>query len=274
MLLILALFSGVVGVVAMPTLAALLIYAAAGSLRFGQIATIWRTGLTSQIAIAATFVATLLLPVATAVGLGVVLSLLLQLNQAALDLKVVELVPHDDGRLEERPAPTRAGQPLRHPPRRLRQPPLRRRPHPAAPPARPRRHRRPAVVLRMRGRSTLGATFFTVLAGYARQLDDVGGRLYVAGIDPALMAQAERTGSIAEDGPVKLYEAGPVIGESSLDGLPRRAALGRGNATSPQRAVRTGPLDTAITLAGMMPSHPAEIDARRSTTDAKSDGGT
>ena len=93
MLLILALFSGVVGAVAMPTLAALLIYAAAGSLRFGQIATIWRTGLTSQIAIATTFVATLLLPVATAVGLGVVLSLLLQLNQAALDLKVVELVP-------------------------------------------------------------------------------------------------------------------------------------------------------------------------------------
>ena len=70
-LLILALFSGVVGAVAMPTLAALLIYAAAGSLRFGQIATIWRTGLTSQIAIATTFVATLLLPVATAVGLGV-----------------------------------------------------------------------------------------------------------------------------------------------------------------------------------------------------------
>ena len=107
MLLILVLFSGVVGEVAMPTLAALLIYAASGSLRFGQIATIWRTGLTSQIAIASTFVATLLLPVAAAVGLGVVLSLLLQLNQAALDLKEVELVPRDDGRLEECPAPQR-----------------------------------------------------------------------------------------------------------------------------------------------------------------------
>ena len=39
-------------------------------------------------------------------------------------------------------------------------------------------------MLHMRGRSTLGATFVTVLAGYARQPDDVGGRLYVAGIDP------------------------------------------------------------------------------------------
>ena len=68
----------------------------------------------------------------------------------------------------------------------------------------------------MRGRSTLGATFFTVLASYAEQLDAVGGRLYVAGLDPDLIAQAQRTGTIPDDGPVKLYEASPVIGESSL----------------------------------------------------------
>jgi SulP family sulfate permease len=92
----------------MPTLAALLILAAVGSLRVSAISTIWRTGLSSQIAIVATFVATLLLPVAAAVGLGVALSLLLQLNQAALDLKVVQLVPQDDGRLAERDAPGRA----------------------------------------------------------------------------------------------------------------------------------------------------------------------
>ena len=217
MLLILALFSGVVGVVAMPTLAALLIYAAAGSLRFGQIATIWRTGLTSQIAIAATFVATLLLPVATAVGLGVVLSLLLQLNQAALDLKVVELVPARRRAARGTPRTDAAGQPLRHPPRRLREPALRRRPHPAAAPARPDRHRRPrrraadARPLDPR-RDVLHRP-----RRLRRQLDDVGGRLYVAGLDPALIAQAERTGSIAKDGPVKLYEASPVIGESSLE---------------------------------------------------------
>jgi hypothetical protein len=45
-----------------------------------EIATIWRTGLTSQIAILTTFAATLFLPVAAAVGIGVALSLLLQLN--------------------------------------------------------------------------------------------------------------------------------------------------------------------------------------------------
>ena len=68
----------------------------------------------------------------------------------------------------------------------------------------------------MRGRTRLGATSFTVLAGYARQLAAVGGRLYLAGRRPALMAQARRTGTIADDGPVQLYEASPVIGESSL----------------------------------------------------------
>ena len=57
--------------------------------------TIWRTGRTSQLAIAITFVATLVLPVAAAVGIGVVVSLVLQLNQSALDLRVVELVPDE-----------------------------------------------------------------------------------------------------------------------------------------------------------------------------------
>jgi sulfate permease, SulP family len=216
MLMILAFFSGVVGTVAMPTLAALLIYAAAGSLHFGQIATIWRTGLTSQIGIATTFVATLLLPVATAVGLGVILSILLQLNQAALDLKVVELVPDANGRLEERPAPKRLAShtvtlidvygSLHYAGARTLQQHL---PDPSG-------TERPALVLRMRGRSTLGATFFSVLANYAEQLDAVDGRLYVAGLDPNLKAQARRTGTITDDAPVKLYEATPVIGESSL----------------------------------------------------------
>ena len=105
MLVILALFSGLVAKVAMPTLGAILIFAAIGSLRPGEIATILRTGLTSQIAVITTFAATLFLPVAAAVGIGVALSLLLQLNTEAMDLTVVELVPHDGGRFEERPAP-------------------------------------------------------------------------------------------------------------------------------------------------------------------------
>ena len=61
----------------------------------------------------------------------------------------------------------------------------------------------------MRGRTTLGATLFTVLAGYAEQLDAVGGRLYVAGLDPELIAQAQRTGTITDDGPVRSTRPAP-----------------------------------------------------------------
>ena len=86
----------------MPTLAGVLIFAAVGSLRPREIATILRTGPNSQIALISTFVATLLLPVAAAVGIGVVISLLLQLNQEALDLAVVAVAPATtDGRFVE-----------------------------------------------------------------------------------------------------------------------------------------------------------------------------
>ena len=216
MILILMVFSGVVGEVAMPTLAALLIFAGIGSLHFMQIRSIWHTGLNSQIAIAATFVATLLLPVAAAVGLGVVLSLLLQLNQSALDLKVVALIPRGDGQLEERPAPLRLADhtvtmldvygSLQYAGARTLERLL----------PRPDQAEYAAVVLRMRGRMTFGSTFLTVIANYADQLAEAHGRLYVTGLDPTVIAQAERSGTVPDDGRITLYEASSVIGTSSL----------------------------------------------------------
>ena len=53
-----------------PTLAAVLMYAAGRSPRVGRIDTVLRTGLPSQIAFFATLTATLLLPVSTAWGSG------------------------------------------------------------------------------------------------------------------------------------------------------------------------------------------------------------
>jgi SulP family sulfate permease len=105
MVVILVLFSGVIGQVALPTLAAVLILAGVGAIRPAQIMTIMRTGVISQIALVTTFLATLFLPVTTAVGIGVALSLILQLNREAMDLRVVALVPTADGGLRVQPAP-------------------------------------------------------------------------------------------------------------------------------------------------------------------------
>jgi sulfate permease, SulP family len=178
---ILIAFAGVVGKDAMPTLGAVLIFAAIGSLRPFELATIWRTGRSSQIALAATFAATLFMPVASAVAVGVVLSLLLQLNQEAMDLTVVALVPTVECRFQEQPAPRTLTSnqvtvldvygSLFYAGARTLQAHL-----PEVGDA-----EAPAVVLRLRGRTTLGATFFRVLAAFAEQLAAAGGRLYLSG---------------------------------------------------------------------------------------------
>jgi len=213
MLVILVAFSGLVAKVALPTLGAILIFAAVGSLRFGEVATILRTGLTSRIAVITTFAATLFLPVAAAVGIGVALSLLLQLNTEAMDLKVVELLPREDGRFEERGVPSSLtsdhvtildvyGSLLYAGTRTLQA----RLPDPAGAEA-------PVVILRLRGRTSLGSTFIKLVGDYADRLDEVGGRLYLSGLQPSLTEQLDRTGSI--EGPVRAFKATAVVGEST-----------------------------------------------------------
>jgi SulP family sulfate permease len=217
MAVILVIFSGLVGAVVMSTLAAVLIFAAIGSLRAGAIRAILRTGRFSQIAVIATFVATLFLPIAAAVGFGVVLSLLMQLNQEAQDLRVVELVPDPDGRFLERPAPARLesrrvvlldiyGSLLYAGARTLQA----RLPDPG-------QCEFPAVVLRLRGRAMLGSTSYAVLADYAERLEANGGRLYISGIDAALLGQLRRNRTVERAGDVQIFEATETIGEASLD---------------------------------------------------------
>ena len=121
-----------------------------------------------------TFIATLALPVAAAVAVGLICSLLLQLNKEQMDLRVVRLEPIANGRLASipRPSPSRTPKPLvldvygsllyagaRTLGARLPDP------HGV---------RAPGGVLRLRGRTSLGSTFFGVVAGYADALAESG----------------------------------------------------------------------------------------------------
>jgi SulP family sulfate permease len=216
MLVILVAFSGIVGAVAMPTLAAILIVAAIGSLRIGQIQAILRTSTTSRVAMIATFVATLILSIPEAVAVGVIISLLLQLNQEAIDLRVVELSPREGGGFDERAAPETLSShavtildvygSLFYAGARTLQARL-----PAIGGA-----VEPVVVLRLRGRTALGATAFKVFADYSAALRAVEGKLYLSGVDPALVAQFERAGHVHTGGRVGIIEATPHLGEASL----------------------------------------------------------
>lgn len=216
MLVLLVALSGVVGQVALPILAAVLIYAALGSLRLGHVSTIWRTGRTSQIAFVTTFAATLALPVAAAVGVGVSLSLLLQLNREAMDLRVVELVAREGGgRVVERDPPSDLpsnavttldvyGSLLYAGARTLQA----RLPGIAG-------SEGAAVVLRLRGRTSLGATFYQVVGDYSRRLEAADGRLYLSGLSPAVLRQLAETGAVDLAGPVRAFQATEVLGAST-----------------------------------------------------------
>jgi SulP family sulfate permease len=219
MLLILVLFSHQVGKIPISTLAAVLIFAAASSLRVGRIDTILRTGLPSQIAFFVTFVATILLPVTAAVGIGVGLSLLLQVNQEALDLTVVRLTRAEDRTLVETPAPATLpshevtlldvyGTLLLAGARTLQS----RLPDPTG-------SEQPIVVLRLRGRTTLGATAFIVLADYSERLHAAGGHLFLSGVQPELHKQLQDTHRVDLQDAVTVIPASDTILQSTQQAL-------------------------------------------------------
>jgi SulP family sulfate permease len=215
MLVILVAFSGLVGKVASPTLAAILIAAAVASIRLDRIAMIWRTSVIAKVAFASTLLATLFLSVPAAVGVGLAISLLLQLNQDSLDLRLVSLTVDDDGRLVEGPPPATLTSDsivvldvygsLFYAGARTLQVRL---PDPTG-------ARSAVVILRLRGRAMLGATSFSVLADYADRLADGGGRLYLSGVDPALAEQIEQSGLFDLEVPTRTYAAEPVVGRST-----------------------------------------------------------
>ncbi len=223
MLLIVVAFSTVIGKVAQATLAGLLIVAGFSSIHVGRIVTILRTGAVSVIAVVTTFIATLFLPVAAAVGIGVALSLILQLNREALDLRLVELVPTGEGTLREQTPPhflvSRTvtmldvyGSLLYAGSRTLQ----------ARLPD-PRGAERAAVIIRVRGRTQLGATFFQVVDDYALRLAAQGDRLILSGVDESLLEQFTRAGGPGAER-ITLMAATDVIGESSRAAYDRATA--------------------------------------------------
>ena len=82
----------------------------------------------------------------------------------------------------------------------------------------------PAVVLRLRGRTTLSSTAVEVLSRYGAKVSDVGGRMYLSGVDPAMAAKLVETRAIEALGPVELVEATDVLGASSREAYERAVA--------------------------------------------------
>jgi SulP family sulfate permease len=226
-------FPGLVSLVAMPALGALLILAGLNSIKPREIASIWDAGWASRLVSLSTFVSTLLLPIQAAVGIGVVFSALLYLNQSSADIRVVQLVKRPDGRIEECRPPSElpADQVtvlnvyghLFYAGARTLQRLL----------PRPQDSQNPVVVLRLRGQNAIGATLTDVLASYAERLRAVNGRLYLSGLSDQAYDRLANQGKLRLTGPVRAYEATPVIGESTDEAVAEaRAWLVRQKAQS------------------------------------------
>ncbi|MFD4461208.1 SulP family inorganic anion transporter [Nocardia sp. NPDC058480] len=214
-LVILVGLAGVVGRVPLPTLAAILMVAAARSVNPDGLVAIWSSGTISRTALVVTFVATLLLPVTAAVGVGVGLSLLLQLNQEAIDLKVVRLRAEGDNLVEAKAPPTMSDNEivildvygsLFYAGARTLQAKL---PDPDG-------AHDPIVILRLRGRTSVSATFLHVIGDYARQLDTLGGRLYLSGVDPRIRDVWTDDLLHGQGLHIEFFPATSTLGESTL----------------------------------------------------------
>lgn len=196
--------------VAKPAIAALLIVAAIEVIRPREIHDIWRTSLASRLVLVVTFVATLLLPVEQSVLLGVILSVATHLHRSSRDVEVVAMSSEDGVHFDEHSAPAvlpsgevtvlnvygtlyfGAADTFES----------------YLPSARG--VERAVVILRLRGRRSLGTTIYNVLERYAAELARGGGRLILSGVNDALYDQLIRT---------DLYR---MLGESAVIRAERR----------------------------------------------------
>lgn len=77
----------------------------------------------------------------------------------------------------------------------------------------------PVVVLRLRGRTTLGATAFIVLADYAERLRSADGHLFLSGVEPDLLEQLQKTHRVDLRDAVTVVPVSDTILESTQKAL-------------------------------------------------------
>lgn len=205
--LVVLLFSGAVEMIPLTTLSALLVIVGVRAVNVGAIQTVWQTGVPPRTIMVATFLAVLVIPVQYAVVLGMALSVVQHVYSASLDVRVVALKRRDDGAFAEEPAPAvllsdavtvldiygsvfYAGAEVI-----------------AGLLPKAAGSRRPAVVLRLRGRTDVGSTFLGVVERYRTEIERVGGILMLAGVSPELRSQLGRTGVLAAIGSENVCEA-------------------------------------------------------------------
>lgn len=210
------LFAGLVGYVATPALAGLLIIVGIRTLKPDRVRMVWRTGTVQATVLATTFVLTMIIPLQYAVLLGVALSIVLHVVQQSNRITIRRRVFEPSSRWPSEEVP-----PAEVPPGEV----VVLQPYgslffAAAPmfleqlPDVTERSRGSVVVIRLRGKEDVGSTFIDVVTRYAERLDAAGARLMLAGVSDQVHTQLRDTGAIAVIGRDNVFRASSSVGES------------------------------------------------------------
>ena len=215
MAVLIVVFGGVLGHIAMPALAALLMLVGVRSFKLEKVLTVWRTGPTQAVTMAVTFVLTLLVPLQYAVLVGVGLSVVLHVFQQSNKVTIRRWAFTSAGLVVEGEVPARLPADevvVLQPYGSLF--------FAAAPvfesqlPTVDEASSGSVVVLRLRGEQELGSTFIGVTRRYAEQLDAAGSRLMLAGVSDGVLGQLRATGTLRVLGAEAVFVATPVVTES------------------------------------------------------------
>jgi len=216
---IVLLLADVVKLVPMAALGGLLLVVGFQNLQPDAIQAVWNTGLTARLAMIATLVSTLVLPLQFAILVGVALSFVFQVLRLANRIEVREFEFVDGGFPIEKPVPSKLGNndlkvlsirgSLFFASAQALEAQL-----PAVEGA-----RGATVILILRNIDDLGSTVIRLLKRYASSLQRQDGKLVLAGVDDELFGQLQRTGMVELIGNRNIFRAQPEVGAALNDAI-------------------------------------------------------
>jgi SulP family sulfate permease len=213
------LFASLVELIPMASVAAILIVAGWGTFNFEEIGDVRDSGTAPRLAMILTFVVTLFLPMQTAVFAGVILSLLLFIYDSAINVRIVQIVPQEDGSFQEVATPDELPSndvtlihvygtvffAAAYTMEQILPSPL--------------EAQRAVVVLRLRGYQDVGSTFIGVIERYAGKLQENGGKLVLCGVSEGVRGRLERTETTDTIPPEDIFIADDTLGSSTRRAL-------------------------------------------------------
>ena len=206
-------FAGLVGHIAMPALAGLLMLVGYRTIKPDDLRSVWKTGAVQKAVLATSFALTMVIPLQYAVLAGVGLSVILHVVRQSNQVTIKRWRLDPDGNLIETdpPAQLPAGEVVALQPYGslffAAAPVLESQlPAPAA------TSLNSVVILRLRGRTDLGTTFMDVLRRYAQALTAAGSKLVIVSASERIQEQLRVTGVTDLISPQDIYAGDERVG--------------------------------------------------------------